>query len=250
MSYTPKAIIVDDEKRSRSALKKQLALTDYNIEIVGAASNVKEGLELIEKYHPDVVFLDIMMPGESGFDLLEKVEQVDFQIIFTTAFNEYALAALKCGALDYLLKPINIEDLNITLQKILDTIRKNDSSQHIDDLIEWMKFNNNNSGKIPVADLHGIKFVDANTIIRCSADNNYTRIHLDDGRQLIASKTLKDYETILSKYGFFRCHRSHLINLKHIDSYRKGKTGIIVMTDKVEVELAQTKRNDFYKLFS
>jgi len=245
-----KAIIIDDERRSRSSLQKLIKMTSQDVEVIGMYSNAQDGYEAIVQDQPELVFLDIRMPGESGFDLLERFEDFNFNVVFTTAYNEYAIAALKCGAVDYLLKPISVEELEIALLKAHKLSQNNQSHQNFCELIELIKFNSQNSGKIPVADLHGIKFIDADSIIRCSADNNYTKIHLDNAKVLLASKTLKDYETLLTRYGFFRCHRSHLINLRHIVEYKKGKTGLIKMKDNKEVELAHTKKSEFYRLFS
>ncbi len=242
------AVIIDDEKRSCNTLNKLIKLCDSNVEILGEAHNVEDGFALIQESNPDLVFLDINMPGGSGFNLFDKIEKISFKVIFTTAHDEFAISAIKLGAFDYLLKPIALNELKETLSR-LNNEEQNSSDEDFKQLLHLVQKQNVSSSKIPVAHMNGITFLNSENIIRCTADNNYTVIHLKDKKQIISSKTLKDYDVILSRQGFFRVHRSHLINVNNVSKLLKGKPSLIELDDGTQVELAQNKKADFLSLF-
>lgn len=242
------AVIIDDEKRSCNTLRKLLELSDPNIEILGEAHNIDEGCLLVQNEAPDLVFLDINMPGGSGFNLFEKIQEINFKVIFTTAHDEFAISAIKLGAFDYLLKPIALNDLKETLDRVNNDMN-NSSEDDYRQLLQLIQRRTTTVSKIPVAHMNGITFLKSDNIIRCTADNNYTVIHLKDKKQIISSKTLKDYDVILSKQGFFRAHRSHLININNVSKLLKGKPALIELDDGTQVELAQNKKADFLSLF-
>lgn len=242
------AIIIDDEIRSCKTLAKLIELADAEVVLLGQANNIKSGFELIKEKKPELVFLDINMPGGNGFELIEKFSSIDFKIIFTTAHDEFAISAIKAGAFDYLLKPISLDDIKETLARVKVSPNNNNGEDYAQ-LLKLIKSNKHSISKIPIASMNGITFLDSKNIIRCSADNNYTVIHLKDNEQIISSKTLKEYDVILSAKGFFRAHRSHLINIDYISKYLKGRPALIEMEDGYHVELSQSKKASFLELF-
>jgi two-component system LytT family response regulator len=239
-----KAIIIDDELKSRENLR--ILVEDFcdGISILGTCKNVKEGLEYIKKYTPDIVFLDIQMQKETGFDLLNQVGEINFNVIFTTAHSEYALKAFKYSALDYLLKPIDVDDLVKAVKKA--TNKKNsDTSGRVETFFKNLNTGSGENLKIALPHAEGFVFVKVRDILYCEADSNYTRFYLLDGRKILVSKTLKEYETLLSDQNFFRIHNSHLINLGEILKYVKGDGGYVVLNNNVTLEVAKRKKSAF-----
>lgn len=214
----------------------------------GVAHNIEDGCLLIQNVNPDLVFLDINMPGGSGFTLFDKISTINFKVIFTTAHDEFAISAIKLGAFDYLLKPIALNELKETLERVkVGPIGSAD--ENYKQLLHLIQKQSTGSQKIPVAHMNGITFLNSKDIVRCTADNNYTIIHLKDNSQIISSKTLKDFDVILSQQGFFRVHRSHLISINSVSKLLKGKPALIELDDGTQVELAQNKKTDFLSLF-
>lgn len=244
-----RTIIVDDEKSARESLASLLQTYCPLIEIIGTADSVKQGIAAIEKHKPHLVFLDVQMQDGSGFNLLEALPENNFEVIFTTAYDQYALKAIKFSALDYLLKPINIEELKLAVQKAIDNTSKDDLNKRVISLLENIKQGNIHK-KIALPFVSGFRVVDVNFIIRCQADRNYTHIYLSDGSKETASKSLKEFEDMLSEHSFFRTHQSHLINLNHVKNYLKGRGGQVELTDGSVVEVARTKKDEFVKLFA
>jgi two-component system LytT family response regulator len=242
-----KTIIVDDEKIAQNLLKILLNKHCQNVELVGVASNVNEAFELINKHNPDLVFLDVEMPFGSGFSLLEKFEEIKFSIIFVTAYDKYAVKAFKFSAIDYLLKPIDEDELKSAVLKI----KKNTSS---DKDIQSIKTNivklSNSENKIVLRAYTGLVFVDLNTVIRLQADGNKTICFFKDQSNITVMKSLGDFEVFFDEFKLVRVHYSHIINLNHIKSYQPGRTGILTMIDGSEVEVSQRKKDDFLKRFN
>ncbi len=243
-----KAIIIDDELKGRIALRQKLLDYCKNVQLAGEAENGEQGLLLIEKHHPDIIFLDIEMPRMNGFDMLKQVKEKNFQIIFTTAYDQYAITAIKYSAFDYLLKPIDIEELQSAIARIsnqsfnqtekkLDALEQNLGSKKI--------FN-----KIAVPTMQGLLFYDINSIIHLEAQSNYTILYFTDHSKLTASKTLKEFEELLPEDIFFRTHHSHIINLNFIKRYIKGDGGQIEMQNGNYVDVARRKKEEFLKLIS
>lgn len=248
---TLKAIIIDDESKARENLKFIISDNFGNkVSVKDTSGTVDEGLSSIAKHQPDIVFLDILMKGETGFDLLEKVKDPTFDVIFTTAYDEYAIKALKLNAIDYLLKPIDIEELELAIQKVED--RKASKDIPSSDLVEVIKNLNTNKSlnKIAIPTTEGLLFVSINDIIRCESDENYTLFYLSNGTKKLVSKTIKFYEEILTTYNFFRTHRSHLVNLSYIKEYIRGDGGYLLLKDGSEVQVSRRKREEFLKLFA
>lgn len=249
MANILKTIIVEDETRGRNALKALLEPIQ-EAELIGEAGNVEDAIELIKETNPDLVLLDIEMPRQNGFDLLALLPERKFDVIFTTAYDSYAIRAIKFSAIDYLLKPIDPEELKIAIEKTAEK-RKQDLHQpqlQINNLLENLKAINKQNFKLTLPTFEGSLFVPIDDIIRCESDANYTRFYIRAEQKVVmVSKTLKEYEELLTEYGFCRVHHSHLINLKFIKKYIKGEGGVVVMIDGAEVEVSRRKKEVFQK---
>ena len=211
------------------------------IEVVGEGDGVKAGVEKIKELSPDVVFLDVQMPDGTGFDLLEQFSEINFKIIFASAFDKFAIQAFKFSALDYMLKPIEPEKLKEACAKL----NEDNRFAEINKKLEVLMSNKNSFEKIALPTLDGIIFVKIKEILRCESDNNYTNIFLQDGKKIIVSKTLKEYDEMLSPFNFFRIHKSHLINLAFLARYRKGDGGYVEMEDGAELEVSRRRKEEF-----
>ena len=234
-----KAVLIDDERLARTELRK--LLMDFpEIEIVGEAANAAEGLESIENLQPDLVFLDIQMPGKTGFDMLSELEKSP-HVIFTTAYDEYALKAFEVNALDYLLKPIDETELKKAVERFkAKRIYAPAGQQLFRNFIQNISQGKKEKFKLALADASEVKYVTLDEIIRLQADSNYTKVHLTQNRVFVSAKTLKEYDEILKEQHFLRIHKSHLINPTHIESY--DKQGWLKMSDGSEVEVARRKK--------
>lgn len=239
-----KAIIIDDEKKSRMALVSLLERYCPNVIISGEAEGVQTGIKQIRLHNPDVIFLDIQMQDGSGFRLLESFDEVNFEIIFTTAFDQYAIKAIKYSALDYLLKPIIPEELVEAVKKVEDRkIAKNANiNQNIDVLLDNIKNKNTESKKIILTTAEKIHVIHVNEILRCESDNYYTNFFFTDGTKLLISKTLKENEKMLKDHNFIRPHKSHLINIAYIKGYMKNDGGYILMSDNSKVPVSRRRK--------
>lgn len=235
------AIIIDDEAGNRENLQRMLERHCSNVVIQASAASAIEGIDAIGKHRPDLVFLDIEMPHGNGFELLESLPQIDFEVIFVTAFDHYAIRAIKFCALDYLLKPIDLLELKVAVQKVsekLEKARKNESMQ----IFMQNRRNPNEVKKIALPTADKVDFVAVNEIVRCQAESNYTHIFLKNGQKILVSRTLKEYEELLSEYNFLRVHQSHLINITEVKTYVKRDGGYIVMSDGAEVSVSKQKK--------
>lgn len=245
-----KGIIVDDEARSRRLLKTLCEEYCDGLEIVGLAESVSEAKELIRETPPDVVFLDIRMPMESGFELLKYYNNdFSFEVIFTTAYDEYALEAFQFSAIDYLLKPIDIDELIKAVNRVRalrGAAPQPEKFVFLQELLASQKIE-----KIALTTTDGFTFVDYKDIVRCEAESNYTTIVLADNSTHLITKTLKHFEDLLLKKGFFRIHKSHLVNLYAVRKFIKSKKGGVVETmDGMRVEVSSKKRDTLLKLLS
>lgn len=244
------AVIIEDEKKSRETLNGLLDRYCKNVEILGEADGYRSGIELIKKHKPDVIFLDIQMPDGSGFRLLEEIEKVDFEIIFTTAFDQYAIKAIRYSALDYLLKPIDPEELVNSIKKV--ELKKSGShiNKHIRVLLDNIRTPESESQKIVLSTSDKIHIVDISRIIRCESDNYYTNFILNDGKRILISKTLKENEELLSSHNFIRPHKSHLINLDYVKSFNRDEGGYILMKDGSKVPVSRRKREQILEILT
>ena len=243
-----RAIIIDDEQhcidRLSNLLKDQLS---KEVHLIESFRTVEEGIKGIEKLRPDLVFLDIQIQDKTGFDLLRHFQQMYFQVIFTTAFDKYAVQAFRFSAVDYLLKPVHPEELKQAVGKLSERSGNNTISDTVFHLLNNIKETQVANKKIGIPVITGLVFVPVSDIIRCESDINYTRFYMKDKQKLLVAKTLKEYEEILSDYNFFRIHNSHLINLAYIKSYHKGKGGFVTLTDGSEVEISTRRKDEFLK---
>src|SRR4030095_13752115 len=243
------AVIIDDEPKNVKLMRSILNEFCPEVHLIGDANNTNDGKELIQQKKPELVFLDIEMPYGNGFDLLNAVMPVDFEVIFVTAFDKYMLQALKYSALDYLLKPVNIDDLKRSVQNAELRIRKNSINQQLGVLLENLKKKESGLKKIAVPSADGFDFVLVDDIIRCEAQGAYTRIHVKNSKKILVSRPLKDYESILPEEIFFRIHNSHLVNLNYIKKYNRGRGGFIELDDGTIIEVATRRKDEFLQRF-
>lgn len=243
-----KAIIIDDEQHCIDTLSWQLNKYCPEIELVDSFSSSTQGLEYLNTTTVDVVFLDIEMPELNGFDLLKAVGSINFQVIFTTAYDEFALKAFRASAVDYLLKPIDKTDLQAAISKLAKPTATGAYMQQLENLFKNLQ-HQQPGGKIALPTLEGLHFVKAADIIYCTSDSNYTNIFLTDGGKLLVSKTLKEIEAILQEQGFLRIHHSHMINLSKIDRYLKGDGGYVVMEDGKSLSVSRARKEAFLQSF-
>jgi len=238
-----RTILVDDEQKSILTLRKLLEKYCPQVYIEGVAHNVCDAIKLIDEKNPELVFLDISMPDGEGFEVIEKVQCRTFEVIFTTAHNQYAVKAFEMSALHYLLKPID----DIELQNAIERYEKLTAPLlGIDEKIEVLK---DVIGNVPerliLPTLEGFSIVNIKEIIRCEADNNYTLFCLTNSRELVVSKTLSTFEKILDDLSFCRIHHKHLVNLRHVKQYVKGRGGYIMLEDGTYLNVSEAKKTEF-----
>jgi two-component system LytT family response regulator len=244
-----KALIVEDEEASRITLRNYLGKYCPTIELLGEASNVDEAYKLIIRQKPDVIFLDVEMPYGNAFDLLEKFDQLDFEVIFVTAFSKYALEALNLSASNYLLKPVNIEQLIEAVDKVQQQISDHKAIKTSNILLENLAIENKQLKKMVLPMLDGFEVVQLKDIVWCNANDNLTDLHLLDGSKRTVCRTLKFYENVLTDYNFIRIHKSHMININYVKLYRKGKGGEITLDNGVSLKLSPTRKSNFLERF-
>jgi len=235
-------VIIDDESKVRETLRQMLNIYCPNIKIVGEADGVESGYSCINKLKPEVVFLDMQMNDGNGFDLLKRLSPIDFQLIIVTAYQEYAIKAFKYSALDYLLKPIDPTDLISAVEKISETYNKTETKNKFDALLANTQSSESNCRKLVLKTINGIHIVNTADIIRCESHNNTTEFIFTGSAPIRVSKTLKEYEDLLSECGFVRCHQSHLVNLHFIAKVMRFPTPSVRMTDNSIIPVAIRKK--------
>lgn len=243
------AILIDDEKNCRDTLAAMLLNYCPQVKILAQCKSVAEGITMIHELKPAVVFLDVEMPHATGFDLLEQVGPIDFEVIFTTAHDHYALKAFKYSALDYLLKPINGDDLVQAISRFEKKNNKNDSSLQLNLLLANLKSLKSNVSKIALPASDGLNLVDIQDITRLEADGNYSNFITSKGKHVV-SKSLKEYDELLSENNFLRVHQSHLINLNYVKKYVRGEGGYIVMQDGTTIPVSVRKKHEVLEKLS
>jgi two-component system LytT family response regulator len=239
-----KSVIVDDEPKSRENLR--IVLTDFvsNVSVEALCATIDEAITAIHSIKPDIVFLDIEMQQETGFDLLNRLHDIDFEVIFITAYSEYAIKAIKFSAIDYLLKPIDIEELKVAVQRVAQK-REGRTSKRLQILRDNLSTTQKDKLKIALPTAHGMIFTGIENILYCEASSNYTVLYTADGKEYVASKTLKEYEDLLTDHNFFRIHHSYLVNIGAIKKYVKGDGGHVVLKNDVSLDVSKRKRIDF-----
>lgn len=257
-----KAVIIDDEEKSRKLLRNLVQKYCPEVEISAMADSVETGVKVLKKENPDLIFLDIEMPDGTGFDLLEKVKDLHPEVIFTTAYDQYAIKAIHLSVLAYLLKPINVEELKDAVQKVHVKINERVEKQAVNQSLQVLLENNTalaNNKKVGLSTQNGINFVLIKDIVMCKAEGNYSVIYLSGkNQQEIVSRTLKEFEDMLTEYNFFRVHRSYLINLDHIKEYNRtnqssdydGDGGSVIMNNNSHIPVSRDRRKHLLERFS
>jgi len=235
-------------------MKGLLSLYAPEITIIGEADSVASGVEAIEKLHPQVVFLDIQLNDGTGFDILEKLAtkngKTTSHIVFITAHEQYAIKAFRFSALDFLLKPVDPDELKKVIEKIKGVLEKSDNYAHIDLLLENIRKKVDNFKRIALSNSDGIHLFEISDIIRCESEDNYTKFFIRNSKPILISKTLKEYEEMLTNHGFVRVHQSHLINLAFLKSYIKKEGGYVIMADNSTIPISQRKKEQLQEILT
>ena len=239
-----RTIIIDDEVGSIKALEWELKIFKEDIEIIATTQDPKKGVELLKKIEADLLFLDIEMPGMNGFDLLEKVGPLPCDVIFTTAYDKFAVKAFEVSAIDYLLKPVDEEELGRAIQKVKEKTHLGSLQQRLELLMNTLQKKDPNIRTIVVPTMESLEFLDVDGIVRFEAESNYTRIHFTEGKPLLVSKTLKNLELMVEGMGFFRIHNSHLVNVKFIRRLLRGNPGSVELKDESILPLSRGRKGD------
>ncbi|MEM7375671.1 MAG: LytTR family DNA-binding domain-containing protein [Bacteroidota bacterium] len=245
-----KAVLVEDEKNSQELIKDLINEYCEGIEVVGIGGSVAEGLSVIAEHKPDILFLDIELPDGDGFQILEQTEYKDFEVIFTTAYDQYAMKAFKFSATDYLLKPVDIDELQSAVERVKTKANnepESDQSEKLSVLIQNIRQINQPLKRIVLPTSNGFTVVNPEDIIRCESDRNYTFIFLKDKRRILVSRTIKEYDEMLTDYNFFRIHQSHLINLHYLKNYTRGRGGYVELTDGTTLDVSARRKSEFLK---
>ncbi|MCF8234423.1 MAG: LytTR family DNA-binding domain-containing protein [Bacteroidales bacterium] len=242
-----KTIIVEDEVNARKALVNMLEFYEKDVEIIGQAKNLEEGIELIKNNQPDLVLLDVRLPDGTGFDLISKLKKYSFKLVFVTAYNEYALKAIKLSALDYLLKPVKPNELNRALDKVREAVENEEQLK-----VKYETAIENFSKpapkrKIILNTVDSMYVLEVSGIIRCEASENYTSVYAKDKGRIMLAKTLKDFEEMLVPFGFFRVHQSHLVNLQYVDTYEKRGSGRVLLKNGEKIPVSTRRKEGFLR---
>jgi two-component system LytT family response regulator len=233
------AVIIDDEPNNIENLQGMLAKWCSGVTITGTAGDAEIGIELISKIMPDLVFLDIQMPERSGFDVLKAFKNVPFEVIFVTAYDQYGIQAIKFSALDYLLKPVDVLELQQAVEKAKARLGAREQNLSIANLVSYFQKSQHEYPKIALPTSRETRYVKVDQILRCQASNNYTTFYIQGGEQVLVSKTLKEFDELLKPYGFQRTHQSHLINLQYVKSFLKEDNGMLLMEDHSKIPISR-----------
>lgn len=242
-----KAILVDDEPSSLQNLQQKLTEFCPDVQIIASTSKPEDAILLIRQHKPDVIFLDIEMPRMNGFRMLDELGSLDFDIIFTTAYNHYAVDAIRISAFDYLMKPIAIKDLQNAVERL-----SKQRKTHIKDKLEILKSSltpsRSQDEKIAIPTSEGLEFIPIKTILHIESSSNYSKLFFTEGKSILVTRLLKDFEDMLAPYNFYRVHNSHLINLNYIKKYIRGEGGQVIMQNGDVIDVARRKKEEFLKL--
>ncbi|POY38474.1 DNA-binding response regulator [Solitalea longa] len=245
-----KAVLIDDEKNALEMLEWQLQNYCPQVQIMALCNSADKGIAAIQEYQPQLVFLDIEMPVKNGFEVLQQFPDPTFETIFTTAYNQFALKAFRFAAFDYLLKPIDAEDLTKTIQRYQRQRLNSNFKQQLEILMQQYVSPNSLPEKVSFSTQQAIHFVKPETIVYCESDSNYTTLFFVDKTKLVVSKTLKDVEELLVGYQFMRIHHSYLINLKEVSRYIKTEGGAIEMNDGAQLPISRQRKDELMRILS
>ena len=244
-----KAILIDDELSSLQNLQQKLTEFCPDVTIIAASGKPEEAILLIRQHKPDVIFLDIEMPRMNGFRMLDELGEYDFEIIFTTAYNHYAVDAIRISAFDYLTKPIAIKDLQNAVER-LSKQRKPQTKDKLDVLKSSLSVTKSQEEKIAIPTSEGLEFIPIKSILHIESSSNYSKIFFTEGKSILVTRLLKDFEDMLVAYNFYRVHNSHLINLNYIKKYIRGEGGQVIMQNGDVIDVARRKKEEFLKLIT
>jgi len=244
------SVLVDDEKHCLETLAWQLEKFCPQVSIVAVCESGEQALKVLSERNVDLVFLDIEMPRMNGFELLQRLENVAFDVIFTTAYDMFAVKAFKFSAVDYLLKPIDKDELIQAVSKVRGKKSQALMPEQLDILFQTLYGRKPSSPKVALPTMSGLEFVTANDIIHCQSEGNYTHIYLEDKSHYLICRTLKETEELLSGHNFFRVHHSHIINLNHIRKYVKGDGGYVIMSDNTSINVSRSRKEELLRLFA
>ncbi|HBL75896.1 MAG: hypothetical protein A2W90_10800 [Bacteroidetes bacterium GWF2_42_66] len=239
------ALIVDDEKNGRENLAGLLKTHCPNIHVLAEAKSVSEAISAIEKYSPQLVFLDIEMPGGNGFQLLEHFNDFPFEVIFVTAYDNYAIKAIRFSASDYILKPINMNELIAAVDKVSQRIVHQRENERIRQLYQNSLHPANPKIGLPIGDR--LVFAEVKSIIRCQGESNYTHLYFTDRKPMLVAKTLIDFEELLAEHDFFRVHKTHLVNLNHVTAFIRNDGGQLLMSNNETVSVSRRRKEEVQK---
>jgi two-component system, LytTR family, response regulator len=242
-------IIIDDEQNNIDNLSVLLGKYCPNVTIVATALNAHHGEEKILAYQPDLVFLDIQMPEKNGFELLKSLKSLSFEVVFVTAYDQYGIQAVKFSAIDYLLKPLSIEDLKTAVQKAAVKSAQKKQNLQLENLIQLLQQKQQKQfHRIALQSTKETRFVEPQKIVRCESSNNYTTFFLSDGERILTSKPIFEYEEMLADYGFVRCHQTHLVNKAFVKSWIKEDGGYLLLEDNARIPISRQKKEELKKL--
>lgn len=241
------AVIIDDEQKCIETLEILLKMHCPDITLDAVCQSGEAGIKAINQHKPDVVFLDIEMPKMNGFDMLEKFEKIFFHVVFTTAYNQFAIKAFKYSALNYLLKPIDPDDLKATVSRIKE-LKNVPFREQFDILLHNIQINNKPQ-RIALSTGDGLVFVNTKDIMYCHSESNYTHVLLTSGEKYLLAKTIKEFEDTLSENNFFRVHNSYVVNLDQVKKFVRGDGGYVVMNDGTQITIARARKEEFFALF-
>jgi two-component system LytT family response regulator len=238
-----RAVIIDDEKNNIDNLQGLLQKHCPQVEVVAFALSAADGVKTISQHQPNLVFLDIQMPGRNGFDMLQSLPRHDFEIIFVTAFDQYGIQAIKFSAIDYLLKPVNIQELKIAIEKAAVKSKQRKQNLQLENLLELLQNREQkNEHRLALPTTKETRFINLEQIIRCESSNTYSSFYLTDGQKIMVSKPIFEYEEILRDYGFIRCHQSHLVNKTKVKSWVREDGGYLLLEDGSQIPVSRNKK--------
>jgi len=244
-----KIVLIEDEEKILQNIRTVIEKYCSDVEVIGTANSVENSVNLLGKINPDLVLSDINLPDGTSFDILEQLDEIDFKIIFITAFEEYAIKAIKFSAFDYLVKPLDPKELITTIEKAKKHLKNENANLKLKALLANVRDFSKSLKKIVLKTSDSIYIIDVQDIVRCESDSSYTKFFLKDNRKIMVSKVLKEYVELLKDSGFLRVHKSHLVNLNYIDKFNKADGGFLIMKDSSSVPVSQRKRDTVLNFF-